>query len=1352
LNGDWYGSQADTTITNHYRLGTGTGNERGLLDRYQTDYGYRWTMGLSDASSGAQFYQLLDELNSVYRLSIGQYNHGQSSTNNQTVINAAGTGAVVLNGSSNAGTGGVIFGSGGPASSTVASINNSGNAQFNGTLQVSGASTFSNSTTVKNQTDSEIDSILWAGATANQKESFIYKDYSGASQWYMVKDASNNWALNSATGGLDSFKAYQSNNSGDTYINASNGSGHIRMNYESGAGSETDIYSGPNATLVAAFLGNAAIKFPGLAPGSGHNCLQIDNSGYISNTGSACASGGMNGTVNTGNAGQVAYYAGNGTVIAGTTSVAVAAGGTGATTAAQALQNLGAQPALAGVNSDGSSGLKVAGNLAAGAQVSAAVMGGVNYASQYPGQNNNGIASTFADASKCGVNGCTVIADPNYASAEQPYSFNLYGNQLFPSSSFAHHIDQRKGYQLDLFHDPDKSPYTGSSDGHVEACITTSVQGFTGGSTGWTGTRHACHPIDFWYAQPGLNYGTTASAGNHGPGGWTTTVALPVSGIFNTRGISEILSTSHIKAGVGDSTNYLYATYYGGAVAGSDEGQSLLSVNGGEGMYTYAGTVTAGGVGATSIKTNCTADCTAPGDGRYVVDLTQGVTGYVTARTAAAGTTPGTFTVDISVPPSSFYGTLAADVKTPSALDIGKGYTDQTFTINSGAGNTGYPQVNDTVCFSGSFHEQAKIKTVNSGGTTGPWSVTIPLRMPHEANSWIMGGGCSFIDFTTNDTNPSGTQVLHFPVDIIGAKDAHTLVYRYFRMADSTGYFAGNVQGTVTVSITNTAGTLTFGGINYNNQAFYGQPVLTISNSTNPSFNGTCTNSVASPANYVLTCSGGTQTSNPGDTTASATVAIGTSQYGNTGFTLYPGAELLDMLDYNASTCAPYAAGDSRNKTAPCNDGTLTLEPNNVNWALGDSVENSHHYSSLIHIGRRTLYAYNPMNLAGTAVDLQLYGMGIGSGAVTSPTLNYAGHKMTNGNPASYYIWNGGTKNPPGGYALDGTGTWNYGLWMRYAPDPGGANVMYIGCPQSGCTDPAFGYNIFQVAGNGGNGVLSWTPNTKQLALSATGGLDLFYTPLLSPKAQSRTNGQPAFLYFNSIDSGAASHQWTISAPVTGGGFTLTLPQKSGTFAMTSDVPGTMVASGSSHAGGSVPDPGSIAGTTRFLREDASWQAISTAVFGASGSGHSTGVVPDPGSSAGNTRYLREDGTWGVPGATTPFPTVRNSNFAKGLTTDTTTAGAGNCSYTPSADGIYRLTNDIWVTATTATGGTITSWLSLDGVANVTSTNANAANNRSTYTVTGLQLSGHPISISSTYSPTGGTATYNFSCTIEQLQ
>ena len=341
LNGDWYGSQADATLTNHYRLGIGTGNERGLLNEIQTDYGYRWLEGYSDATAGEQFYQIDDLLNNVNRLSIGQYNNGQSSTNNQTAINSAGTGAVVLNGSANAGTGGVVIGSGGANESTVATISGAGNAQFNGSLQVGGASTLAGSTTVKNHGNAEIDYILQAGATASQKESLIYNDWNGNSQWYMVKNATNDWALNSATGGLDSFMAYQSTNSGDTYVNASNSTGVVRINYETGAGTGFKVYGGNSSTLYASFTGTTAIQFPGLAASSGHNCLQVDNSGYVTNTGAACATGSGSGTVNTGTSGQIAYYNGNGTTLSGTNTVPVTAGGTGASTASGALGNLG---------------------------------------------------------------------------------------------------------------------------------------------------------------------------------------------------------------------------------------------------------------------------------------------------------------------------------------------------------------------------------------------------------------------------------------------------------------------------------------------------------------------------------------------------------------------------------------------------------------------------------------------------------------------------------------------------------------------------------------------------------------------------------------------------------------------------------------------------------------------------------------------------------------------------------------------------------------------------------------------------------------------------------------------------
>jgi hypothetical protein len=134
MQGDWYASQQDATVTDHQRLGTAQGNERGRLTEIETDYGYRWLSGYSDATSGEQYYQIQDLLNNVQRLSIGQMNHGQSSTNNQTVLNSAGSGAIVLNGSNNSGTGGVVIGSGGSTSTQVAGFDGNGNESLLGQL------------------------------------------------------------------------------------------------------------------------------------------------------------------------------------------------------------------------------------------------------------------------------------------------------------------------------------------------------------------------------------------------------------------------------------------------------------------------------------------------------------------------------------------------------------------------------------------------------------------------------------------------------------------------------------------------------------------------------------------------------------------------------------------------------------------------------------------------------------------------------------------------------------------------------------------------------------------------------------------------------------------------------------------------------------------------------------------------------------------------------------------------------------------------------------------------------------------------------------------------------------------
>ena len=88
------------------------------------------------------------------------------------------------------------------------------------------------------------------------------------------------------------------------------------------------------------------------------------------------------------------------------------------------------------------------------------------------------------------------------------------------------------------------------------------------------------------------------------------------------------------------------------------------------------------------------------------------------------------------------------------------------------------------------------------------------------------------------------------------------------------------------------------------------------------------------------------------------------------------------------------------------------------------------------------------------------------------------------------------------------------------------------------------------------------------------------------------------------------------------------------------------VKSGSTAAAGLVPSPGTTAGTTKYLREDASWQVPPNTTYSnfvKSGSTAAAGLVPSPGTTAGTTKYLREDATWAVP----PDNNTTYSTFVK---------------------------------------------------------------------------------------------------------
>jgi hypothetical protein len=1070
MNGDWYGSQKDGTVTNHYRLGIGAGNERGMLDRYQTDYGYRWTIGLSDAAAGAQSYQVLDELNNVYRLSIGQYNNGQSSTNNQTVINAAGTGAVVLNGSNNAGTGGVVFGSGGASETTVATIDKGGNAQFSGTLQVAGAATLAATPTVKNQADAEIDTALWAGLTTSQKESFIYKDWNGNSQWYMVKDASNNWALNSAIGGLDSFKAYQSTNSGDTYIDASNTSGVVRINYESGSGTGFNIYGGNSSTLYASFTGTTAIKFPGLAATTGHNCLQVDNSGFISNTGSACGAGGTSGTVNAGTSGQIAYYSSNGTVLAGTSTVAVASGGTGSANGPGALANLG-----------GLSLTQTAAQTMAGA-LNVPILEGTLNADQRQsplGTGNNGISMSITQCASQSY-ACMIQAPALYAQTEaQPFGGapNAFNSPIVngPTSSqpVAGFLDQRYGVPQWIFNQ--SQPV----NNRFMAEPTFAMNNITGPGQGLS--AHFANALEL--QNIAFNGGRNSNNLTSGLGDKTNfgTLGLQSFKYTQTQGGGD-LAQSVYCIGTGDCVGHAMDTVtYGGPNTIADEGNEstrFSAIEGGQVFSASIATVTKASDGSVTFTTTSQSNNGYQGEGRLLIDTTKVYNGAANGSYIASIATSGGNEVVACGGTCNWDSSFGDSVQTILNTAIGNGASSTNTFPQSNvtlqvASSTGFT-VGNLACIFDYDYECEKITAVGTG------TVTIATdRLPHLVGAYVTTGGMAgfsmefeadrVVPGSTNGitTNPDSGLVSTvrnaIPILYNSSGNVLTLFEGGGTLPGALGSYTGRAYssmgsgGTVTLTVSGgyVTACLASGGSGYSTNY---PPQISISG-----------NWTTAPTVWINGTSGGALSSCAFTAGIAVTSATATVVPVNP-YDIYPTTKVTGVYDAAAGAV----------------DGTLYADPPSGSFAPGDSIEEPHYFWQHIRGSNNVAGAYIPSltNAANSGYNVTLTGIWQG---------NDTGIGITNSaSPAIYRNYPGGTPWMPGlgqlaaPYGIQLTGVFSNGMQMSTPPVPTGAGgVVAVRCGSIGCANWTNSYYVAQLSNSYGgydgllyqpsNGVGSWT-------------------------------------------------------------------------------------------------------------------------------------------------------------------------------------------------------------------------------------------------------------------------------------
>jgi hypothetical protein len=938
------------------------------------------------------------------------------------------------------------------------------------------------------------------------------------------------------------------------------------------------------------------------------------------------------------------------------------------------------------------------------------------------------------------------VADPGYANTDNPF---LYVSGVFaPGPSQAYFTDFRNGSRTDIGHNPGKSNFVGFNDLWTQVLVNDTTQGATGS------THNAGIDQWLWFSSPGLN------GGNNGlpVSGWTINDAHVINMTAASPGITGAVDVAFYKTGVGDNHAFGTNNYsYGGQTDVSAEGNEGLRMATGTAGTQFLGTVSTGGTGATNITVACSQDCGntngGPGDGRYLIKKVAIVTGNVTALTNPSGNTPGTLTVDATVTPSTAWGTLSGNcgpASIPTPLGTGSTSVTCNVTMLSGTFAPG-----DLVCFSGTNHEQALLTAATS--TT----FTALLRKSHVGSTRIMANGTcgTFVDFTANDTTV-GSTVLNFPFDIVGATDSHTLVYAWFGFSTSNNSpQLGNffLQSIAASNMNNVGGivTMTLSGVTPNNSSqLYAGVTLTITGASVSAYNGQCTGTflVAGSASQI----GCTQASSVGAGTSTGTVAMGTTGFGNSAFTLWPGAEVLDVNTYPTN---------KPGIVCPSSVCQFNVEPNNVNWSASAAVMEPQHYLWHGHQVVANQVIYNPSAKDSGGWLLLMQGAGLNASAAAS------GLTMLNGQVSTgVYAYHGGTLLPPGGIQLlqsgANTGLWNYFINATFAPDPIGAAAFSWGCPASGCTDLAYNYNIWSIQGNGVTSTVNYTPMFDELKIASkvsfvnplpkttyndnilgatiatpaqptvstsnkggnyADGTTRCYTTVThntsgataqSPErcftAGSTGTNTNSFTVVASRPQGASFYDfcagatgaelkakttpgnnpdlvsWTDDGSITPSGacsttnttlpaldqwsflqlnngtantkivpganvgqITLNLPAVTGTLALNTN----FVASGASHAAGLVPDPGATAGTTKYLREDATWQTLSAASLSNGTTGSGAIVL------ASLLTPVRA-GTWSIASGTTvavtfsPAMSSTPSSCSVMASSDPTTAGA----------------------------------------------------------------------------------------------
>jgi hypothetical protein len=699
--------------------------------------------------------------------------------------------------------------------------------------------------------------------------------------------------------------------------------------------------------------------------------------------------------------------------------------------------------------------------------------GGFIYAEQVQtGGGNNGIINGI------GTNQ-TVIADPTYPSTEN------YG-QLYSLPTSLPNVayeDFRGGRASYYFKDWYPSPMGlfSQSTADTLGCFGT-VQEST------ANPQSNCQEINNQSQNPGWSLGNNFFGGASG-NGWSINNVIQSNSTFFGAGITEMLSFVLNHYGVGDTPGLVPSVFSaGGQTALSDEGVKSVAGLTNEYPNTFTGIITSGGApGSTALKTSLGPYAGGQGVGRYLIDITQApVTGQITNIVSNAINDGSTVTVSTPVTESNAYGTLTAAAQVPVNL-VTPFSTSTTITVAIVGGTTGVFTTGSLVCMAGDYHDNA-FPTAVGTPSGGMQTITLPLRKPHQSGGYVyQGGACgNTLEIPAYTTSGNGGQPLRFLFDVVGSVSTTQIIAGLFKIGSlnsltqtsvlSTIYNTFNLNSGCTNGGSGTTVTCTYPGTGtlLFPYAFVSSPIL-IAGMSDSALNAVCTNMIwSSTSTFTCTISGlsGSHTSS---TSGTAQIVTSTGAPLN-NYNLWPEAEVLDVQDYTTSP--------------PSVDGTFVLEPNIIQFANGDEVEEPHHLAAVFTGASFGTTIYNPL-----ATTNQLYSQWAGPGACCGGTsvVNNSMIRTFNGAPDSQYIGDGGYMVPPNAWNIQGP--FENGILTN--PGPCFQCAMVLVEPQAfQYNNPNYQFYLDEVTGRspGSSVNISVNPYNNALGLFSNGPQTFFGT------------------------------------------------------------------------------------------------------------------------------------------------------------------------------------------------------------------------------------------------------------------